>query len=133
MASSFPSLSLTDCFADLTDCFADLPDPRVARTRLHALTDILVITICAVLCGAEGWGDIVLFAEAKQEWLQKRLVLEHGLPCADTYRGVFAHLQPDAFAERFLRWVQTLQEQTKEQVIAVDGKTLRHSFEVLLG
>ena len=81
MASSLPSLSLTDCFADL-------PDPRVERTRLHALSDILVIAICAVLCGAEGGDDIAEFSEAKRDWLQERLTLEHGLPCADTYRRV---------------------------------------------
>lgn len=130
MAAPVPSLSLTDCFADL-------PDPRIERTRLHALTDILVVAICAVLCGAEGWEDIVLFSEAKRDWLEERLVLAHGLPCADTYRRVFARLQPDAFADRFLHWVQALQEQTKgqtkEQVIAVDGKTLRRSFDAASG
>jgi predicted transposase YbfD/YdcC len=132
----------------LTDCFADLPDPRVARTRLHALTDILVIAICAVLCGAEGWEDIVEFSQAKHLWLHERLRLENGLPCADTYRRIFARLDPDAFGERFLRWVQAVQEQTKEQtkeqtskhkweqqeqIIAVDGKTLRHSFDSASG
>ena len=132
----------------LTDCFADLPDPRVERTRLHALTDILVIAICAVLCGAEGWEDIAEFSEAKRDWLQERLPLENGLPCADTYRRLFARLHPEAFGERFLYWVQAVQEniQTQKvkkvgkhqvlqeqvlqhQVIAVDGKTLRHSFD----
>ncbi len=126
----------------LTDCFADLPDPRVERTRLHALTDILVIAICAVLCGAEGWDDIAEFSEAKRDWLKERLPLENGLPCADTYRRLFARLHPQAFGERFVRWVQTVQESTEaqkrpaqkqpalqEKVIAVDGKTLRHSFD----
>lgn len=126
----------------LVDCFADLPDPRVARTRLHSLTDILVIAICAILCGAEGWEDIAEFAEAKYDWLQERLPLENGLPCADTYRRVFARLSPDAFGERFLRWVQDIQQNVQEQVasqkkergipeqiVAIDGKTLRHSFD----
>ena len=134
----------------LTECFADLPDPRVERTRLHALTDILVIAICAVLCGAEGWDDIAEFSEAKQDWLKERLPLENGLPCADTYRRLFARLHPDAFGKRFLHWVQNVQENIQaqkekpqkenkpqtiqekviqEKVIAVDGKTLRHSFD----
>ena len=124
----------------LTECLADLPDPRVERTRLHALTDILVIAICAVLCGAEGWDDMVEFSQAKQEWLKERLSLENGLPCADTYRRVFARLDPDAFGERFLRWAQSVQGQTrgqasrhKGQVIAVDGKALRHSFDTASG
>ena len=121
----------------LFDCFSDLPDPRVERTRLHALTDLLVIAICAVLCGAEGWDDIVEFSEAKRSWFQERLPLVNGLPGADTYRRVFARLDPNAFAERFLCWVQSVQEQTKEQtkeeVIAVDGKTLRRSFDTASG
>lgn len=144
-SASSDALAFSSDALALTDCFADLPDPRVERTRLHALTDILVIAICAVLCGAEGWDDIVEFSQAKQEWLQERLPLKKGLPCADTYRRVFARLNPDAFGERFLRWVQTVQEQTKEQtgkhknkgkqeeVIAVDGKTLRHSFDSASG
>jgi hypothetical protein len=69
----------------------------VERTRLHALTDILVIAICAVLCGVDGWEDMVEFSQAKRHWLQERLTLENGLPCADTYRRVFARLAPDAF------------------------------------
>ena len=101
----------------LTECLADLPDPRVERTRLHALTDILVIAICAVLCGAEGWDDIVEFSQAKREWLTERLPLENGLPCADTYRRVFARLDPDAFAERFLRWAQAVQAQAGAQAV----------------
>lgn len=124
----------------LNECFADLPDPRVERTRLHALTDILVIAICAVLCGAEGWDDIAEFSEAKQEWFKERLTLKNGLPCADTYRRLFARLHPDAFGERFLHWVQNVQENIQaqkvkkpqvlqEKVIAVDGKTLRRSFD----
>ncbi len=125
----------------LNDYFADLPDPRREHRRLHALTNILVIAFCAVLCGAEGWEDIAEFSHAKRDWLQARLPLDNGLPCADTYRRVFARLDPDAFGERFLRWVQSRQEYlqatkeqaTKEQVVAVDGKTLRHSFDTASG
>jgi predicted transposase YbfD/YdcC len=130
----------------LIDCFADLTDPRVERTRLHSLTDILVISLCAVLCGAEGWDDIVLFSHAKKEWLHERLALPNGLPCADTYRRVFARLDPEAFGKRFLRWVQAVQHQlhVQQQIqqqgkqngkncIAVDGKTLRHSFDTASG
>ncbi|MGI4789846.1 MAG: ISAs1 family transposase [Janthinobacterium lividum] len=124
---------MVDADVTLIACFADLPDPRVERTRLHALTDLLVIAVCAVLCGAEGWDDIVEFSAAKHSWFQERLPLVNGLPRADTYRRVFARFDPDAFAERFLRWVQSVQEQTKEQTIAVDGKTLRRSFNTASG
>lgn len=130
----------------LSECFADLPDPRREHRRLHSLTDVLVVALCAVLCGAEGWDDIAEFSRAKRGWLQERLPLRNGLPCADTYRRVFARLDPDAFGERFLRWVQSVRESAaaqkgqvkgqvkgQAQVVAVDGKTLRHSFDTASG
>ncbi len=116
----------------LVDCFADLPDPRVARTRRHLLLDIVVIAISAVVCGAEGWEDMVEFAHAKQDWLRQRLELPGGIPCADTFRRVFARLDPDAFGARFLNWVRALPKRVQKKgapVIAVEGKTLRHSFD----
>lgn len=116
----------------LVECFADLPDPRVRRTRRHRLLDIVVIAISAVVCGAEGWDDIVEFAHSKQIWLQQRLELPSGIPCADTFRRVFARLDPDAFGARFLDWVRALPKRVGKKgakVIAVDGKTLRHSFD----
>lgn len=116
----------------ISEAFSDLADPRVARTRLHSLHDILVISLCAVLCGAEGWDDFVEFAYAKREWLASRLRLSNGIPCADTFRRVFARLDPEAFTAGFLRWTQSAAEQSKASslpVIAVDGKTLRHSFD----
>lgn len=119
--------------ATLLECFADLPDPRVERTRKHRLLDILVIALCAVLCGAEGWDDIVEFAQAKRDWLQERLELPSGIPCADTFRRVFARLQPEAFQTCFLTWIQAVQATTRkvraDKHIAVDGKSLRHSFD----
>ena len=116
----------------LVECFADLPDPRVQRTRRHLLIDIVVIAISAVVCGAEGWEDIVEFAQAKQSWLQERLALPGGIPCADTFRRVFARLNPEAFGKSFLGWVRSLPKRVRkkvQKVIAVDGKTLRHSFD----
>ena len=110
--------------------------PRVERTRLHSLHDILVIALCAVLCGAESWDDCVEFAHAKREWLASRLRLENGIPCADTFRRVFARLDPEAFTAGFLRWTQAVREESKASslpVIAVDGKTLRHSFDTASG
>src|SRR5579862_995846 len=85
----------------LIDCLSDLPDPRVENTRRHLLIDILVIALCAFLCGAEGWDDIVLFAQAKRDWLQERLQLPNGIPCADTFRRVLSRLDPDAFRDAF--------------------------------
>jgi predicted transposase YbfD/YdcC len=118
--------------SSLVEGFADLPDPRVQRTRRHLLVDIVVIAISAVVCGAEGWDDIVEFAHAKQDWLLQRLQLPGGIPCADTFRRVFARLDPEAFGARFLSWVRALPKKVGKkvgQVIAVDGKSVRHSFD----
>lgn len=116
-------------YPTLVECLSDLPDPRVARTRLHNLMDILVIAICAVLCGAEGWDDMAAFGTAKRDWLQERLDLPHGIPSADTFRRVFARLEPAALQTCFRAWTQTLHQLTQGEVIALDGKVLRHSFD----
>jgi len=120
----------------VSEAFSELADPRVERTRLHSLHDILVIALCAMICGAEGWDDFVEFAHAKREWLASRLRLENGIPCTDTFRRVFARLDPQAFTAGFLRWTQAVREESKASslpVIAVDGKTLRHSFDTASG
>lgn len=119
-------------FPTLVECLSDLPDPRIARTRLHSLLDVLVIAICAVLCGAEGWDDMHAFGVAKRAWLQERLDLPHGIPSADTFRRVFARLEPSALQTCFRLWTQTLHQLTEGEVIALDGKVLRHSFDVAL-
>jgi predicted transposase YbfD/YdcC len=113
----------------LVECFADLPDPRVERTRAHKLIDILVIAICATLCGAEGWDDMVLFAECKREWLKARLELQNGIPSADTFRRVLSRLDPPALQKCFREWTKSLHQLTQGEIIALDGKTLRHSFD----
>ena len=113
----------------LRAAFVDLPDPRVERTRWHALPDLLVIALCAVLCGADSFVEMEDWAYAKEDWLRQRLTLPHGIPSHDTFNRVFARLDPDAFTQCFLRWVEALREPTQGQVIALDGKTLRHSFD----
>lgn len=114
--------------------FADLPDPRIARKRRHDLLDIVVLALCAVLCGAEGWDDIERFGLAKENWFRERLGLSlpSGIPSDDTFRRVFSRLDTDAFAACFRRFVETLREVTGGEVIALDGKTLRHSFDTAL-
>jgi predicted transposase YbfD/YdcC len=109
--------------------FADLTDPRVDRTKLHDLLDIVTIAICAVVAGADAWEQIEQFARAKQDWLKSFLALPNGIPSHDTIARVFARLDPDEFQRCFLRWVGALQEATERRVIAIDGKTLRRSFD----
>jgi predicted transposase YbfD/YdcC len=122
--------------AETTDFFAHfsiLPDPRVERTKKHLLIDILFIAVCTIICGGEGFTDMEDFGEAKEAWLRKLLELPHGIPSHDTFRRVFSLLDPQAFGECFLRWTAALHIATKGKVIALDGKTLRHSFDTASG
>jgi predicted transposase YbfD/YdcC len=89
----------------------------------------VVIAICAAICGAEGWEDIELFGETKEEWLRGFLELPHGPPSDDTYRRVFAALDAEEFQICFMDWIEAVEELTQGQVIAVDGKTLRRSHD----
>lgn len=111
--------------------FASLPDPRTGVNKQHLLLEILVIAFCGVLCGAEGWEDLEDFGQSKQVWLQEQLGLRlpAGIPSEDTFRRVFSRLDPEAFAACFRDWVQALSPSVAGEVIAVDGKTLRHSFD----
>ena len=109
--------------------FADLTDPRVERTRLHQLLDIVTIAVCAVVAGADSWEHIEQFAKAKRPWLETFLALPNGIPSHDTIARVFARLDPDEFQHAFLSWIGALQEATDRRVIAIDGKTLRRSFD----
>jgi len=109
--------------------FKDLPDPRIDRTKRHLLSDIIVIVLIAVLCRAEGFNEIADFAAAREDWFAKFLELPNGIPSHDTFARVFARLDPQAFSSSFLAWTQSLSDKSDGRVIAVDGKTLCHSFQ----
>jgi len=111
----------------LIEHFADLPDPRIERTKLHALSDILVIAVSAVICGAEGWTDIEEFGKSKEEWLKQFLPLENGIPSHDTIGRVFERLDVAIFEKRFISWVSSLRAINGN--IAIDGKTLQRSHD----
>jgi predicted transposase YbfD/YdcC len=110
-----------------TDVFADLPDPRLDRNKLHRLTDILTIALCAVLCGANTWEQIAAFGLAKCEWFADFLALPNGIPSHDTFYRVCTALDPKAFAERFGRWMAAACEATGLIPIAIDGKSARRA------
>jgi predicted transposase YbfD/YdcC len=111
----------------LVEHFRDMDDPRVERTRRHGLLDIVVITICAVIAGAESWDDVELFGNAKAEWLATFLEIPNGIPSHDTFNRVFAALDPKVFRERFTAWMHEVVDHLPAQVIAIDGKTVRGS------
>jgi predicted transposase YbfD/YdcC len=120
-------------FASLEDCFGDMSDPRVEGRCDHRLVEILLIAVCAVLCGAESWSEVEEFGNAKVEWLRQYLTLPAGIPSHDTFSRVFRLLNADEFQRRFMRWVELHFTITPGQVIAVDGKTARGSRDEFRG
>ncbi len=108
--------------------FSELEDPRDDNKR-HKLLDIVVIAICAAICGADSWEDVELFGEAKQKWFEGFLELPHGIPSHDTFGRVFAVLDAEQFQSGFVEWIQAVERLTGGQIVAVDGKTLRRSHD----
>ncbi len=104
-----------------------IKDPRVERTRLHSLIDILVIAMCAMICGAEDWEDMAEFGLAKQEWLATFLELENGIPSHDTFRRVFILLDTDELKVSFLEWIRSAVSLSQGSLVNIDGKNLRGS------
>jgi len=113
----------------LTEYFADLDDPRRENSTDYPLHEIIILTICAVICGADGFTSIANFGEAKKEWLRQFLELENGIPSHDTIGRFFGLLDPEAFEARFSRWVREACEHVDGEVVAIDGKTLRRSYD----
>ena len=117
----------------IIECFQKLEDPRVEYLVEHKLLDIVVLTICAVICGADHWTDVEVFGRAKEKWLRSFLALPHGIPSHDTIGDLFARLDADQFRACFLDWVGTICELTEGQVVALDGKAVRRSHDRALG
>jgi len=115
--------------ASLLEHFAELEDPRVERTKLHLLPDILGLTICAVICGADSWVDIESYGHSKEDWLKTFLVLPNGIPSHDTIARLFARLDPKQLQTCFLNWINTITQTLGPEVVAIDGKALRHSYD----
>jgi predicted transposase YbfD/YdcC len=108
--------------------FEQMPDPRRNNAR-HQLVDILTIALCAVICGANGWGEVAEYGRSKFKWLKTFLKLTHGIPSHDTFGDVFAKLQPEAFEACFMQWMKKMVELSGGKLVAIDGKSLRRSFE----
>lgn len=112
----------------LFEHFSEMEDPRIDRTKRHQLIDVIVIAICAIVCGADHWTEVELFGKAKKEWFQTFLTLPNGIPSHDTFGRIFSLLDPIAFEKSFSSWVATIATLTKREVVAIDGKTARRSF-----
>lgn len=117
----------------IRETFANLPDPRVERTKLHLLSDMVVIALCAAICGANSWADVERFGEAKIDWLLRFLDLPNGIPSHDTFSRVFARLDTSEFLTCLHNWLRSLGLALKEKHVAIDGKTLRRSFDKAAG
>jgi predicted transposase YbfD/YdcC len=108
--------------------FGDLPDPRGVN-KIHKLHDMIVIAVMAVICGADGWTEVALFGRSKRKWLATFLELPGGIASHDTFGRVFSLLDPDAFERCFLAWMSALVELSGGRLVAIDGKSIRRSFE----
>lgn len=109
--------------------FASIEDHRRDQRRLHSLSDILSVAICAVVAGADGWEDIAAFGQAKQAWFEERLKHKHGTPSSDAIRRVIARIDPAEFEHCFLSWVGSLTKKIGGAVIFIDGKTFRGCYD----
>lgn len=115
--------------ASLLKHFENLEDPRTEYLIEHRLLDIVGITICAVICGADSWVEIEEYGISKFEWLKGFLELPNGIPSHDTISRLFAQLDPEQLQSCFLSWIKTIAQLTSGEIIAIDGKTVRHSYD----
>ena len=116
---------LEDGLIPIAEHFGELEDPRNGRAKRHELLDIIVITLCAVICGVDNRVEIEEFGKTKREWFDRFLKLPNGIPSHDTFGRVFGMLDPERFAACFTHWVNSVSQLVQGEVAAIDGKTLR--------
>lgn len=113
----------------ITSYFSTIDDPRIQLKTRHKLIDIIVITLCAVICGADEWVEIARFGRAKEGWFRTFLDLPEGIPSHDTFGRIFSPLDSNAFAKCFANWVRAAFPMTDSDIVAIDGKTARRSHD----
>jgi predicted transposase YbfD/YdcC len=111
------------------EAFDSLTDPRNGRSKRHYFGEVLFIALAAMLCGMEGFDDFERFAQIKEDWLRKFLKMPHGTPSDDTFRRIFTALDPKKFVACFINHVTAFIPSLAGDLIAIDGKTVRHSFD----
>jgi len=118
---------------ELFSLFGGLEDPRVERTRAHSLLDLVSVALCAAIAGADSWADVERFGHAKIDFFRSFLALPNGIPSHDTFGRVFARLDPARFARCLAAFLDLLGVEAAGQVVAIDGKTLRGSYDRAAG
>jgi predicted transposase YbfD/YdcC len=113
----------------LREHFGEVEEPRELGKVRHKLIDIITIAICGVICGANNWTSIETFGKAKEEWLRSFLELPNGIPSHDTFNNVFRMLSATSLQECFIKWAQSLREVIGNEVVAIDGKRLKRSYD----
>ena len=111
------------------DEFSDMEDPRLDRKKLYPLIEIIFLTICAVISGSNHFTEAGIFGEASIDWLRKFLPFANGIPSHDAIGYFFSRLDPEQFKMKFVQWIQSVSEITEGEIVAIDGKTLRHSYD----
>lgn len=115
--------------ADFAHHFSSMEDFRVERNKRHVLLELIIIALCAVLCGADGWVEVAQFGRAKEAWFRRFLSLPNGIASHDTFGRVFARLCPKQFQECFASWVRAACRLIPGEIVPIDGKTLRRSHD----
>jgi predicted transposase YbfD/YdcC len=116
----------------IAEHFGQVKDPRQHQVD-HLLIDIITIAVCGVICGADSWVEIEEFGKAKEAWFRSFLRLPHGIPSHDTFGRVFSLINPHEFQRGFVSWVRAISHLSKGEIVAIDGKRLRHSYDERLG
>lgn len=116
----------------IEEYFGEIEDPRADNKR-HKLIDIIFMTICAVLCGIEDWDEIAFYCQKREKWFSNFLELPHGVPSKDTFRRVIQRIRPEEFQKCFLKWVEAVRVMTKGEIVAIDGKRVKRSYNKVEG
>lgn len=109
--------------------FGELDDPRQSAKVCYPLFDVLFLTVCAVIAGCEGWEDIEEFGDGHLDWFQGKGLFPEGIPVHDTIARIISRLDPTAFHRCFIGWMQAVHDSTDGELIAIDGKVLKRSYD----
>lgn len=113
----------------ILEYFSSVADPRIELKTMHILVEIIAMTLCAIIAGADDWVEVANFSNEKKEWLKTFLKLPNGIPSHDTFGRVFSLINPEEFGKCFITWLQSIFPLSNSETIAIDGKTARRSHD----